>query len=521
MQIPSYLTTSRHGLHYFRFPIPSGLHPEGKQSCIRLSLDTRCPREALHIASILGYAGDQLMRQMGINCMDYQMIREVLQEHFKEMLERHKQRLAVHGRLSSLDATAFQNSRDFAVDALRAHDYTIMGNDTQLAGLIDAYALPLKRETRGYTSFRSEFLKAFRDYCTAAIEEDNALENYDFKEGTQAAPNARKPKHKKLSDCIEVYCTEKVRLKQWRKSVARDYRSQFELLLEYLGQDVSLHVSSEVANDVKNMLLRLPSHRTKGVLKNLPLSEQLEAKNAKRIGAVTVNKHLTTYSAFYDWSVKRKETDENNFRALIDNVKKLHAERDTFDLAQTKRIFEAVMDAKQSHHKWGVLIAFYTGARVNEIAQLQVADIVQENGIWCFRFTDDEEQKQRLKNESSRRIIPIHSRLIELGFLDLVKKAGTGRIFPKLSYQPKHGYGRGINRWFNESLLPKLGIKSPSLVFHSIRHTVALQLRNNKVSEATLKDILGHSHVGVTMNIYAKNLDKRVMQEAIETLSYA
>ena len=521
MQIPSYLTTSRHGLHYFRFPIPSRLHPERKQSCIRLSLDTRCPREALHIARMLGYAGDQLMRQTGINRMDYQTIREVLHEHFKGMLERHKQRLAVHGRLSPLDATALQNSRAFAVDALKTHDYSIMGNDNQIAGLIDAYALPLKRDTGDYTGFRSEFLKAFRDYCTAAIEQDDALESYDFKEAPQATPKASKPKHKKLADSIEVYCTEKVRLKQWREPVAREYRRQFALLLEYLGQDVSLHMSSDVASDVKNMLLRLPSHRTKGALKNLPLLEQLEAKDAKRIGAVTVNNHLITYSAFYDWAVKRKETDENNFRALIDNVKKLHAERDAFSIEQAKRILNAAMDATQPHHKWGVLIAYYTGARVNEIAQLQVADIVEEEGIWCFRFTDDEEQQQRLKNESSRRIIPIPSRLLELGFLDLVKKAGTGRIFYKLSYQPKHGYGRGINRWFNESLLPKLGIKSPSLVFHSIRHTVAQQLRNSKVQEGVLKDILGHSHDGVTMNIYANSLDKRVMQEAIETLSYA
>ena len=58
-------------------------------------------------------------------------------------------------------------------------------------------------------------------------------------------------------------------------------------------------------------------------------------------------------------------------------------------------------------------------------------------------------------------------------------------------------------------------------MYHSIRHTVAQQLRNNKIPEATLKDILGHAHEGVTMSTYANSLDKRVMQEAIETLSYA
>src|SRR6202007_280907 len=105
------------------------------------------------------------------------------------------------------------------------------------------------------------------------------------------------------------------------------------------------------------------------------------------------------------------------------------------------RIFAKAMEAKKPHQKWGVLIAFYTGARLNEIAQLQTDDIVQQNGIWCFSFSDSGET-QRLKNKSSRRVIPIHSKLIELGFLNYVKKIGKGRLFPELSFHPKDGYGR-------------------------------------------------------------------------------
>lgn len=518
MQIPSYLTKSRHGLYYFRFPIPSRFHPDRKQSCIRLSLDTRCPREGLHLARALGYAGDQLLRHSEIMSMDYQAIRDVLHEHFKMMLERHKQRLAAHGRLSSLDAAALNNGYAFSLDALKTKDYTLIGSDSQLAGLIDIYALPIKPDSSSYDTLRTEFLRAFRDYCTAAIEQDAKFDSYDFKSNPQYTPSAKPPKQKRLADAIETYCTEKVRLKQWREHVARDYRSQFSLLLEYVGADASLHLSSDVANDVKGMLLLLPKNRS-SKFGSLTLPEQLELKDAQRIGPVTVNKHLITYSALYDWAVKRKDTDENNFRVLIDNVRNAHAERDEFNKEQIKLILDAATKAKMPHHKWGVLIGFYTGARVNEIAQLTVADITQEEGIWCFRFTDDGEQ-QRLKNRASRRVIPIHSRLIELGLLDVVKKAGTGRVFHKLSYQPKHGYGRGISRWFNEALLPKLGIKSPSLMYHCIRHTVAQQLRNKKVPEATLKDILGHSHDGVTMSVYANSLDKKVMQEAIETLHY-
>ena len=448
MHIPNYLTASRHGLYYFRFPIPSLLHPRGKQSDIKLSLGTRCPYEASSLSRALGYIGQQtLTHSQG---MDYLSTREILQKHFKELLSRSRHRLAM------------------------------LGHEADLAKAIDV-VLPIPSR--------------------------------------QDVPAPEKLQQRKLADAIEMYCAEKERTCQWRKHVASDYRSQFDLLLEYLGKDVVLHVSPELAGDVKAMLLRLPKNRNKGSLKHLTLLQQLKAKDAHRLSAVTLNKHIITYSAFYDWAVKRKETGENNFRVLIDNVKNAHAERDEFNPEQIKRIFAAAIEAKETHHKWGTLIGFYTGARVNEIAQLDTADIVQEDGIWCLRFTD-EGQRKRLKSRSSRRIIPIHSRLLELGFLDVVNEAGTGKLFPKLAYQSKHGYGRGISRWFNDALLPKLGIKSPSLMYHCIRHTVAQQLRNNKVPEATLKDILGHSHSDVTMSVYANCLDKRVMQEAIETLTY-
>jgi integrase len=520
MMIPSYLATSRHGLYYFRFPIPSRLHPECKQSCIRFSLDTRCPREALHIARALGYAGDQMLRHTGMQSMDYKTIREVLHEHFKAMLERHKQRLATHGRLSSLDVTALHNSHALTLDALKTQDYTFFGTDSHMAHVIDAYDLPIKRNSSDYSTLRTEFLRAYRDYCKAAIAQDAELDEYDFKPAPQGASVASKPKRKKLADAIDTYCKEKLRIQDWRENTEREYRSQFALLLEYLGEDASLHVSPELASDVKNMLLRLPKRRSQGKLGKLALREQLEVPDMPLICAVTVSKHMITYSAFYDWAVKRKETDENNFRALIDNVKNAHIERDVFNKEQITSIFAAAMKAKIPHHKWGLLIGFYTGARVNEIAQLYADDIIQHEGIWCFRITDARDD-QSLKNKSSRRVIPIHSRLIELGFFDLVKKAGTGRIFYKISYQKKYGYGRGISRWVNESLLPRLGIKSETLMFHCIRHTVAQQLRDNKVEQATLMDILGHGHAGVTMSTYANNLDKRVMQEAIETLAYA
>lgn len=299
MLATTHLTTSRHGLYYFRFPIPARLHPQHKQLSIRLSLNTRCPKEALQLVQLLRYAGDNLLRYGGIKHMNYQAIRDLLHQHFKDRLEQHQQAIASYGALPAINKTALQNSHAFAVDALKRGDYSFVGSDEDMGRLIDAYALPIKPETKEYGMLRTEFLKAFRDYCSAALDTDKATETYDFSMASPAFTKAVKAKPKKLIDAVETYCKEKLRLKQWRQHVERDYRSQFNLLLEYLGQDASLHISSDVASDVKNMLLRMPKNRNKGKLGKLTLAEQLEVQDAQRLSAVTISKHLVTYSTFY------------------------------------------------------------------------------------------------------------------------------------------------------------------------------------------------------------------------------
>lgn len=455
--------------------------------------------------------------------MNYQAIRDVLHEHFKDALERHKARLAQQGRIATVDRDAFNNGYSLATHAINKTDYSLVGTDAEMARLIDTYELPIAPEDEKYALLRTEFLKAFRDYCTSALQADDALAGYDFK-ATVSTTAPAPQKQVKLADAIATYCDDKTRLKQWSVQSVEGYRAQFNLLLRYLGEDASLHIAPELATDVKTMLLRLPKHSNKKeVLKHLSIAEllALNTPEAERLSVVSVNKHLTTYSAFYDWAVKQKRTNENNFAALVDNVKKAYNIRAAFGANDIQRILQVVSATSKPHHKWGVLIAFYTGARLNEIAQLESTDIIQEDGIWCFNFTNEGDNK-RLKNDASKRIIPIHSKLIELGFLDYANHAGKGRLFAGLSYHPKDGYGRNLGRWFNDSLLRKqLAIHSPSLVFHSIRHTVAQQLRNNDVQAATLKDILGHTHEGVTMAVYAKKLNKAVMRDAIETLAYA
>ena len=59
--------------------------------------------------------------------------------------------------------------------------------------------------------------------------------------------------------------------------------------------------------------------------------------------------------------------------------------------------------------------------RLNEICQLYCEDIKCNGRVWYFQLTD-ERDNQSLKNKQSKRLVPIHKKLIEMGFIDFVKE---------------------------------------------------------------------------------------------------
>ena len=114
----------------------------------------------------------------------------------------------------------------------------------------------------------------------------------------------------------------------------------------------------------------------------------------------------------------------------------------------------------------------------------------------------------------------MHEKLIELGFIDFVKKQRKSkvvRLFPDLYYNINVGYARKAGRWFNEQYLrKKLEITDPAKTFHSFRHTVADGLKQLGVAESFISELLGHSS-GDTMSFgrYGKRYQPKVLMEEV------
>jgi integrase len=152
---------------------------------------------------------------------------------------------------------------------------------------------------------------------------------------------------------------------------------------------------------------------------------------------------------------------------------------------------------------WIPLMAAHTGARREEIAQLYVSDVRQhESGQWFMRVTDDRPDKS-VKTDSSRRDIPIHDDLIDLGLLTLVQgRELDSRIFPQLTKVSGRYSGIVAKHWLQ--LVRQWGIyregRSP---LHAFRHTFKTLAREHGIPKEVSDWVTGHAsgNVGDTYGI--------------------
>lgn len=123
---------------------------------------------------------------------------------------------------------------------------------------------------------------------------------------------------------------------------------------------------------------------------------------------------------------------------------------------------------------WLPVLALYTGCRIGELCQLHLSDVRQEQGIWVLDLNESTPDK-RLKNDgTSVRLVPLHSGLIELGFLsycDRLRSEGFRRVFPELTYAETDArYAKEPIRKMSR-MLADLGMpRNAGKVFHCFRH---------------------------------------------------
>jgi integrase len=333
-------------------------------------------------------------------------------------------------------------------------------------------------------------------------------------------------KHALLDKCIDDFCISK--FCEVGTSAQQQYTKSLETLRDVLGPNFLVtDFSPEHTLKFKNVVLKIPSGR-----KKKGIQQTLSVKS--------VNKYLSNASAFCDWLMKtRKLIQTNPFAgSKLKLTSKNQQKRRQFSFTEISSLVAYLPRDKREAANfrkaaaWFSVIGIYSGMRLAEIANLKVVDIKNAEAIWYFDLTTYDG-----KNDNAPRIIPIHSKQIESGFLDYcqeVKNTKNTMLFSEINTKSKSanrdGAGVEIGKWFNRTLLRNIGINKLDerdigilVDFHCCRHTVASRFKYHGVDGYIAKQILGHDQEDeITWGTYSNNQGTKLsmLKRVIETLDY-
>ena len=163
---------------------------------------------------------------------------------------------------------------------------------------------------------------------------------------------------------------------------------------------------------------------------------------------------------------------------------------------------------------WMPILGYATGARMQEILQLRVADVVTIDGVVMLRTeTQDEPDddqtpeddamgtlkaapQRSLKTAESYRFIPVHRDVLNLGFMayvDWLRQAGHSQLFPDVRIGAHDSWSANFSKFFNR-YLAQLGVKARGLDWISFRHGFKTQTRSLPELKPDIADyIQGHT----------------------------
>jgi integrase len=199
---------------------------------------------------------------------------------------------------------------------------------------------------------------------------------------------------------------------------------------------------------------------------------------------------LAPLRAILQWGADNNHLPSNPASRVTIEVKQRAGDgKRGFSDDEATLILRAAFAEKDGAKKWIPILGAYSGARVAELAQLRVGDVVEISGVHCFRITPD---AGPLKTRSSERIVPLHPAVVEAGFLKFVQGVKQGPLFP--SMKPDVFGSRGGNatkilgRWVRG-----LGLTDERLSpNHSWRHRFKTLCRRHGLAIDIANAITGH-----------------------------
>lgn len=284
-------------------------------------------------------------------------------------------------------------------------------------------------------------------------------------------------------------------------------------------------ISKKHVREWKALLMKYPVRATEVVAFRGMTIERIVQENEKLKRPVlsdrTVNRYLSSLSAFLSWAVKNGYIADNPCLGMAlekeKRSKTLPFTSDQMNVLFKSPLFSGAQSETEwryisrpgnvlirDHRFWVPLIMLFSGARPGEIGQLAVSDVREQHGHWIMHITTEGEnhaEGKSVKTEGSMRVVPIHPELVRLGFpkyhADRLK-AGDKQLFPGAKRNERGQIMADYSREFGK-YLTRIGLKEGrGLSMYSFRHGAADALRRAGFLDKEFGFILGHAEASMT-----------------------
>lgn len=332
--------------------------------------------------------------------------------------------------------------------------------------------------------------------------------------------NPKKVSGHRFEDVAEEY----LRGRKLPGKTEHDWRRYWRLFSELTGFDLSGDIEAITKDDArkyKDLLLRFPSvsnsktYEGKTAPQIIETADMIDAQRkveaertqqspvlVSRYKGATITKGLSALSAVCKYAVNAGYVDNNPFTGVGVDLDD-QDDREPFTPAQLQNIFSGKWfdGGRWGTNQWIVALSLYTGFRLEELGKLRYGDII--NGaasgdgeeLWYISLTKT--NGRSLKTKASKRRMPIHRDLVEIGFLEFCNSRRSEEwLFDLKEYTWKGDLRRThyLSKEFGR-YLRKLGMGSER-VFHSFRHLFKDVLRDSEVELSAQMALLGHTEPG-------------------------
>lgn len=331
--------------------------------------------------------------------------------------------------------------------------------------------------------------------------------------GTSAAPTRRRT----LDVLIDDYIKDRSALDLAVKT-RMDEKVYIDLFKEIFGPATPVSdVNYEACVRAREIIRGLPPHYRKiyPTVSLARIPEQAKRDGHAPISTKTANKYLNFLSSLFSYAVRTNVVSVNPAKNLAVRLRKTaNRTRKPFTPEHLRIIFSAPLYRgckdgglgyaqpgttipRDTAKYWVPLIALYSGMRLNEICQLDTADILKVSNVDLFNISEDGPLKDKsVKTDAGSRVVPIHPELKRLGFMKFVaqrRSENSIKLFPELRPGKASGlYSDPFSKRFG-NFLKSVGINDEGTCFHSFRHLFRDRTRAAKIDREYVNAIFGWS----------------------------